>query len=81
MTTPNLDTTQHHWVESIARFTFSIEHQKGQDNTAADALGQVTLKLDTETVKSILDGVTLGTIGRVDAHDPAVAWADQEIQW
>ena len=29
MTTPNLYATQHHWVESYARFTFSIEYQKG----------------------------------------------------
>ena len=26
MTTPNLDTTQHQWVESLARFTFCIEY-------------------------------------------------------
>ena len=30
-------------------------------------------------MKSILDGVTMGTIGRVDAHNPAVAEADEEI--
>ena len=24
MTSPNLDATQHQWVESLARFTFSI---------------------------------------------------------
>ena len=26
LTTPNLDTTWHHWVESLAGFTFSIEY-------------------------------------------------------
>ena len=60
MTTPNLDATQHHWVESLVGFTFSIEYHKGWDSAAADALSWVTLKLDTETVKSILDGVTMG---------------------
>ena len=40
MTTPNLDATQHCWVESLVRFTFSIEYQKGQDNAATDALNQ-----------------------------------------
>ena len=30
MTTPNLDATQHCWVESLLRFTFSIEYQKGR---------------------------------------------------
>ena len=38
MTTPNLDTTQHQWVESLARFTFCIEYQKGRDNVATDTL-------------------------------------------
>ena len=26
MTTPNLDATQHQWVELLVRFTFSIEY-------------------------------------------------------
>ena len=38
MTTPNLDATQHQWVESLARFMFTIEYQKGCDNAAADNL-------------------------------------------
>ena len=38
MTTPNLDATQHQWVESLARFTFSIEYQKGRDNVVTDTL-------------------------------------------
>ena len=32
-----------------------------------------------EAVKSILNGVNLGIIGRADAHDPAVAKADKKI--
>ena len=79
VTTPNLDATQHWWVELLARLTFSIEYQNGCDNEAANALSQVTSKMDAETVKSILDGVTLGTTERADAHDPAVARADEEI--
>ena len=79
MTTPNLDATQHCWVELLARFTFSIEYQKGQDNAATDSLGQVTPRLDTETVKSILDGITMGLTGRADAHDPVVVETGKEI--
>ena len=79
MTTPNLDATWHCLVESLVGFTFSIKYHKGSDNAAAEALSLVTSKLDTETMKSILDRVTMGTIGRVDAHDPAVAEADEEI--
>ena len=73
LTTPNLDATQHHWVELLAGFTFSIEYQKGRDNAVADAPSHVVSKLNTETVKSILDRVTIGTTGRADAHDPMVA--------
>ena len=79
MITPNLDTTQHHWVESLVRFTFSIEYQKGWDNAAMDALSQVTTKLDTGTIKSILGRVTMGMTERADAHDLAVAKTDEEI--
>ena len=79
MTTPNLDATKHHWVESLAGFTFSIEYQKGRDNDVADALSHVTSKLDAKVVKSILVGVNIGTTGRADAHDPAVAEADERI--
>ena len=70
LTTPNLDATQHHWVESLAGFTFSIKYQKGRDNAVADVLSHVASNLNAEAVKSILDGVTMGTIGRADAHDP-----------
>ena len=66
-------------MESLARFYFSIEYQKGRDNAATDALSCVTLKLDAVTVKSILDGVTVGMTKRADAHHLAVAAADKEI--
>ena len=79
MTTTNLDDTQILWVESLSGFTFSIEYHKEWDNATADALTQITLKLDTETMKSILDRVTVRTIGRADAHNPVVAEADEEI--
>ena len=67
MTMPNLNATQHQWVQSLARFTLNIEYQKGHDNTAADVQSQVTSKLDAETMKSILDGVTLGMMERADS--------------
>ena len=79
MTAPNVDATQNQWLESLARFTFSIEYQKGRDNAATDALSWVTVKLDTEIVKSILDGVTMGMTKRADAQDPVVAKADEDV--
>ena len=79
MTTPNLDATQHQWVDALAIFTFSIEYQKGRDNVATDALSQVKSKLDAEIMKSILDGVTMGMTNRADAQDPVVTKADEDI--
>ena len=58
---------------------FSIEYQKGHDNSAADVLSQVTSKLDAETIKSVLDGVTMGMMERAGGHDPVVTKADKEI--
>ena len=63
----------------LTGFTFSIKYQKGWDNAAADALSCITLRLDAETVKSNLDGVTMGSTGRMDVHDPVVAETDEEI--
>ena len=42
-------------------------------------LNQVTSRLDAETVKSILDGVTMGSTGRADAYNPVVAETDEKI--
>ena len=79
LTTPNLDAIQHHWVESLSGFTFSIKYQKGRDNGVVNALSCAVLKLTTEAVKSILDTVTVGTTGRADAHDLIVAEPDKRI--
>ena len=79
LTTPNLDAAQHCWVELLAGFTFTIKYQKGRNNAVADALSHVASKLNTEAVKSILDGVTIGTSGRADTHHLMVAEADKRI--
>ena len=81
LTTPNLDATRHCWMESLAGFSFGIKYQKGWDNEVADALSQVTLRLDAETVKFILDEVIAESTGRVDVHDPVVAETDEILKW
>ena len=73
MSTLNLECHQTPMVEWLAWFMFSIKHQEGHYNAAAGVLSHVTSKVDAETVKSILDGVTVGTMERADAHDPAVS--------
>ena len=79
LTIPNLDATWDHWVESLTGFTFSIKYQKGRENAVADALSWDVSKLNAEAVKFILDGVTVGTAGRADAHDLMVAKANERI--
>ena len=76
MTTPNLDATGHQWVGALARFSFELEYQKGHDNTVADTLSQVTTRLDLDMVKSILDGVMLGTVHQAKIHNPTVVEGD-----
>ena len=46
----------------------------------ADILSQVTTQLDSEMVKSILDGVALGTVHQVETHDPAIMEGDQCLE-
>ena len=72
MSTPNLDVTGHQWVGALAQFDFVLEYQKGHDNTIADILSWVTTQLNPETIKSILDGVTLGMMHWAKVHNPAV---------
>ena len=60
MSTPNLHAMGHWWVGALTQFNVELDNQKGHDNMIVDILSQVTTRLDLKTVKSILDGVTLG---------------------
>ena len=68
MTTPNLNATGHWWVGSLARFNFQLEYQKGHNNSVADALRQITTCLDPDTVRSILNQITLGATQRAESQ-------------
>ena len=57
-------------------FNFELDYQKGHDNMVANILSQVTMWLDSETVKSILNGVTLGTVHQAKIHVPAMVEGD-----
>ena len=61
MSTPNLDATGHRWVNGLTKYDFQLEYQKGQDNAMADALSQVTTRLQPEAVQAVLDGAAVGT--------------------
>ena len=80
MLTPNLDATGHQWVGALIQFNFELEYQKGHDNTVADALSQVTTQLDPDTVRSILDIVTLGLVHWAKVHNPAIVEGDHCLE-
>ena len=80
MTTPNLNATGHQWGGALVRFNFQLEYQKGQDNTMADVLSQITICLSLEAMQSILDGVALGATHRAEGYDPAVVEGDHGIK-
>ena len=80
MMTPYLDATGHQWVGALVQFNFELEYQKGHDNTVVDALCQVTTQLNSDTVKSILGGVTLGSAHWDEAHDPAIVEDDHHLE-
>ena len=43
LTTPNLDTTGHHWVGVLASFEFELEYQRESENGVADALSCIPI--------------------------------------
>ena len=55
-----MDATGHCWVGTLALFQFELEYQKGANNDAADALGQVPISHSRETIQSLLEGAIVG---------------------
>ena len=60
------------------KFNFWLEYQKGQENTVADVLSQITTCLGPEAMQAILDGATLDASQRAKGEDPAMIEGDQE---
>ena len=80
MMTHNLDATGHQWVSALAQFNFELEYQKRCGNTVVDELSQVTTQLDPDTVRSILNGVTLGSVHWAEVHDSTVVEHDCHLE-
>ena len=80
MTTPNLNTTGHHLVRTLARFNIQLEYQEGWDNTVVDVLNQITTHLNLEATQSILDGVALGATLRAEGYDPVMVTGNKGIE-
>ena len=60
MSSSNLDTTKHCWINELAPFTFSLEYQKGKNNVVADTLSRIGEKwLPPEETDAILRATPL----------------------
>ena len=68
LTTPNLDATGHRWVGMLSSFEFALEYQKGADNGVADALSQVPIHHNWETVHSLMEGAIVGTVDQSEVE-------------
>ena len=53
----NLDAAGQRWVARLASYNFSLEYQKGKDNTVADFLSQMNERLPEEEVQEYLDQI------------------------
>ena len=53
----NLDAAGQRWVTHLASYNFSLEYQKGKDNTVADFLSQMNERLPDEEVQEYLNQI------------------------
>ena len=53
----NLNAAVQHWVARLASYNFSLEYQKGKDNTIANFLSQMNECLPEEEVQEYLDKI------------------------
>ena len=60
LTSPNIDTMKQRWINELVKYDFSLEYQKGKNNTVADALSRIeeTCLSDKEADK-VLEAVPM----------------------
>ena len=57
---PNMDATKQRWINELAKYDFSLEYQKGKNNTVADALSQIREEcLPDAEAKELLETVPI----------------------
>ena len=53
-----MDTTKQRWINKLAKYDFSLEYQKGRNNTVADALSRISEEcLSDEEAEKVLKAV------------------------
>ena len=76
LSSAHLDAAGHRWVTSLADYKFSLEYQKGKDNTVADFLSRMEDRLPKEEVEEALCRVKIpasGVKAMLDNADTPIA--------
>ena len=80
--TANLDAAGQGWVAHLASYNFSLEYQKGKDNTVADFLSRMNERLPEEEVQEYLNQIPYPGVKAVldNAIMPIEEHAEQGVQ-
>ena len=58
LTSPNMDATKQRWINELVKYDFSLEYQKGKNNSVADALSRISEEcLSDEEAEKVLKAV------------------------
>ena len=78
----NLDAAGQQWVARLASYNFSLEYQKGKDNTVADFLSQMNKHLPEEEVQEYLNQIPYPGVKAVldNAITPLEEHAEQGVR-
>ena len=78
----NLDAAGQQWVAHLASYNFSLEYQKGKDNTVANFLSQMSERLPEEEVQEYLNKIPYSGVKAVlnNAITPIEECAEQGVK-
>ena len=78
----NLDAAGQHWVAHLASYNFSLEYQKGKENTVADFFSQTNECLPEEEVQEYLNKIPYPGVKAVldNAITPIEEHAEQGVR-
>ena len=58
LTSPNMDAMKQTWIKELAKYDFSLEYQRGKNNTVADTLSRINEEcLSDEEAERVLESV------------------------
>ena len=60
LTSPNMDTMKQRWINELSKYDFSLEYQKGKNNTVVDALSRISKEcLSNEGAEKVLEAAPI----------------------